>query len=75
MKLFQQMPYMVEHMTLFSKTFARFGVTVHFVDGADLAAIEHAINEKTKAIFTETIGNPSLQIADLEALSQIAHQS
>lgn len=59
---------------LFSKTFKRFGVTVRFVDGGDLDAIESAINEKTKAIYTETIGNPSLQIADIDALSQIAHK-
>ena len=59
--------------TLFSKTFPRFGVTVRFVDGTDLTAVAAAINDKTKAIYTETIGNPSLQIADLEALSQIAH--
>lgn len=58
---------------LFSKTFSRFGVTVRFVDGQDLKAVEGAINHKTKAIYTETIGNPSLQIADLEALSKIAH--
>lgn len=60
--------------SLFSKTFPRFGVNVHFVDGHDIKAVEEAINKKTKAIYTETIGNPSLQIADLEALSQIAHQ-
>lgn len=59
---------------LFAKTFARFGVTVRFVDGNDLTAVENAINEKTKAVYTETIGNPSLQIADLEALSEIAHK-
>lgn len=59
--------------TLFAKTFARFGVTVRFVDGADLTAVENAINEKTKAVYTETIGNPSLQIADIEGLSRIAH--
>ena len=46
---------------------------VRFVDGQDLEAIEGVVNEKTKAIYTETIGNPSLQIADLEGLSLIAH--
>ncbi len=59
--------------TLFTKTFSRFGVNVRFVDGNDLKAVEEAINEKTKAVYTETIGNPSLQIADIEALSEIAH--
>lgn len=59
---------------LFAQTLIRFGVTVRFVDGNDLQAVEAAINEKTKAVYTETIGNPSLQIADIEALSQIAHK-
>ena len=60
---------------LFSKTFKRFGVKVHFVEGSDLDAIAAAVNEKTKAIYTETIGNPSLQIADIKALSKIAHSN
>ncbi|MGG6439771.1 O-acetylhomoserine aminocarboxypropyltransferase/cysteine synthase family protein [Saccharococcus caldoxylosilyticus] len=59
---------------LFANTFQRFGIKVHFVDGHDLDAVEAAINEKTKALFTETIGNPSLQIADLKNLSRIAHK-
>ncbi len=59
--------------TLFTKTFPRFGVRVRFVDGDDLDAVEAAITEKTKAIYTETIGNPSLKIADISALSRIAH--
>lgn len=59
--------------SLFTKTFSRFGLTVRFVDGTDSKAVEAAINDKTRAIYTETIGNPSLQIADFESLSQIAH--
>lgn len=59
--------------TLFTKTFPRFGVRVRFVDGDDLDAVEAAITEKTKAVYTETIGNPSLKIADISALSRIAH--
>ncbi|MBJ4371322.1 O-acetylhomoserine aminocarboxypropyltransferase/cysteine synthase, partial [Salmonella enterica subsp. enterica serovar Kentucky] len=53
---------------LFAETFKRFCVDVHFVDGTDFSAIEGKINEKTKAIFTETIGNPNLEIADLTKL-------
>ncbi|MEK5185210.1 O-acetylhomoserine aminocarboxypropyltransferase/cysteine synthase family protein [Solibacillus sp. FSL W7-1324] len=60
--------------TLFSKTLPRFGVTVRFVEGSDLQEVEAAINDKTRAVFTETIGNPSLQIADIEGLSQVAHR-
>ncbi|MFJ5624175.1 O-acetylhomoserine aminocarboxypropyltransferase/cysteine synthase family protein [Peribacillus loiseleuriae] len=59
---------------LFSETFPRFGITVRFVDGTDFHAVKKAINEKTKAVFTETIGNPGLQIADLKVLSRIAHE-
>ncbi|WP_339194413.1 O-acetylhomoserine aminocarboxypropyltransferase/cysteine synthase family protein [Solibacillus sp. FSL R5-0449] len=60
--------------TLFSKTLPRFGVTVRFVEGSDLQEVEAAINDKTRAVFTETIGNPSLQIADIEGLAQVAHR-
>jgi O-acetylhomoserine (thiol)-lyase len=60
--------------TLFSKTLPRFGVTVRFVDGTNSQEVEAAINEKTRAVFTETIGNPSLQIADIETLAAIAHR-
>ena len=60
--------------TLFSKTLPRFGVTVRFVEGSNLQEVEAAINEKTRAVFTETIGNPSLQIADIEGLAEVAHR-
>lgn len=60
--------------TLFSKTLPRFGVTVRFVDGTNLQEVEAAINGKTRAVFTETIGNPSLQIADIEGLAAVAHR-
>ena len=59
---------------LFSETFKRFGVTVRFVDGTNFSEITNAINANTKAIFTETIGNPGLQIADIEKLGQIADE-
>jgi O-acetylhomoserine (thiol)-lyase len=57
---------------LFSESFNRFGVTVRFVDGTNLSELEAAINQKTKAIFTETIGNPGLQISDIKAISKVA---
>ena len=60
--------------TLFSKTLPRFGVSVRFVEGSNLAEVEAAINENTRAVFTETIGNPSLQIADIEGLAAVAHK-
>jgi len=61
--------------TLFQNTFRKFGIKVTFVKSNDLAAFEKAITPKTKAIYAESIGNPKLDIADLEALSKIAHKN
>ena len=58
---------------LFRHTFARFGIKVHFVPSHDLAAFEKAIGPKTKAVYAESIGNPKLDVADLEGLSKVAH--
>lgn len=52
---------------------ARFGVEVTFVDGTDLAAWEAAIREDTKAVFFESISNPTLEVIDIEAVSKLAH--
>lgn len=59
---------------LFAHTLPRYGITVKFVDGTNHEEIEHAITDKTKAIFGETITNPSLNIFDVEAVATIAHQ-
>ncbi len=59
---------------LFHYTFPKLGINFHFVDGADFAGIEAAINEKTRAIYTETVGNPKLDVIDLEKLADIAHR-
>ena len=61
--------------TLFRYTFKRLGVKVNFVPSGDLNAFEKAITPKTKAIYTESIGNPKLNVTDLEALSKIAHKN
>lgn len=61
--------------SLFADTFSRFGVTVRFVNGKDFAEVEAAINEKTKAVFTETLGNPGLEIAEIDQLAEIAHRN
>jgi len=58
---------------LFHYTFARLGVNVKFVKSNDLDAFKKAITPKTKAIYAESIGNPKLDVADLEGLSRIAH--
>jgi O-acetylhomoserine (thiol)-lyase len=61
--------------TLFNNTFARFGIKVNFVDSNDLSAFEKAITPNTKAIYTESIGNPKLNVADISALADIAHKN
>ncbi len=60
---------------LFHYTFARLGVKVRFVKSNDLDAFEKAITPKTKAIYAESIGNPKLDVADLEGISKIAHKN
>ena len=55
-------------------TFARLGIDVKFVPSNDLGAFEKAIGPKTKAIYAESIGNPKLDVADVEGLSALAHK-
>ncbi|MCA5011755.1 MULTISPECIES: O-acetylhomoserine aminocarboxypropyltransferase/cysteine synthase family protein [unclassified Enterococcus] len=59
---------------LFAHTLPEFGITTTFVDPDELANFEEAIKENTKAIFVETIGNPSTNVADIEAIADIAHK-
>ena len=51
----------------------RFGVEVTFVDGRDLAAWKAAIRPDTKAVFLETISNPTLEVIDIAAVCDLAH--
>lgn len=51
----------------------RFGVEVTFVDGTDLAAWEAAIRPDTKAMFFESISNPTLEVVDIESVCKLAH--
>src|SRR5512135_910544 len=60
--------------TLFHYTFKKFGIKVNFVKSDDLAGFEKAITPKTKAIYCESVGNPKLNVTDLEALAKLAHQ-
>jgi len=59
---------------LFHHTLPKLGIKFHFLDGADYDGIEAAINEHTKAIYTETVGNPKLDVIDIERLAEIAHR-
>ena len=61
--------------TLFHYTFKRLGIKVNFVKSDDLEGFQKAITSKTKAIYTESIGNPKLNVTDIKALANIAHKN
>ncbi len=58
---------------LLAHTLPDYGITTTFVNADDPQNFEQAINEHTKALFLETIGNPNATLADIEAVAQIAH--
>lgn len=60
-------------VNLFTHTFARLGIKVRFVNPENLEELKNAINERTKAVFAETIGNPRCDVLDIEAVGSIAH--
>ncbi len=60
---------------LFHYTLPKIGVNVKFVDGTDPDAFRQAITPKTKAIYSETVGNPALNTLDIEAVAQVAHEA
>jgi O-acetylhomoserine (thiol)-lyase len=59
---------------LFHYTFPRLGIKVRFVDADDFDGLRALINDKTRAIYTETLGNPKLDVVDIERLAGIAHE-
>jgi len=59
--------------TMFDCILPQFGIHVNFVDPREPQNFEKAINEKTRAVFIETIGNPVLEFADIRAIAEIAH--
>ncbi|MDY0404473.1 aminotransferase class I/II-fold pyridoxal phosphate-dependent enzyme [Virgibacillus sp. 179-BFC.A HS] len=59
---------------LFAKTLPKYGITTVFVDGTKPEEIKQAITDKTKAVFAETITNPSLNVFDIERVAAIAHE-
>lgn len=61
--------------TLFSNTLKKFGIKVKFVDSSDPNNFKKAITDKTKAVYAESIGNPKLNVTDLEAVAKIAHDA
>ena len=59
---------------LFHHTLPRLGITVKFVDADDFDGLRKAITDKTRAIYTESIGNPKLDVVDIERFASIAHE-
>ena len=59
---------------LLAHTLPSFGITASFVNIHDLAEVEAAIQENTRAIYIETLGNPNSDIPDIDALAEIAHK-
>ncbi|HEY3627006.1 MAG TPA: homocysteine synthase [Terracidiphilus sp.] len=60
---------------LFHYTLPRLGIHVRFVDADDFDGLRKAVNEKTRAIYTESLGNPKNDVADIEKLAAIAHEN
>ncbi len=59
---------------LLEHTLVHFGITTSFVDAHNLEEIEGAIQENTRAIYLETLGNPNSDIPDIDAVAEIAHR-
>jgi len=60
---------------LFHYTLPKLGIKVKFVDADDFDGLRKLINDKTRAVYTETLGNPKLDVADVEKLAAIAHEN
>ncbi|MEE4376174.1 MAG: aminotransferase class I/II-fold pyridoxal phosphate-dependent enzyme [Candidatus Competibacteraceae bacterium] len=58
---------------LFAHTLPRFGIEVRFADYRDMDALAALIDDKTKAVFCESIGNPAANVVDIGALASVAH--
>jgi O-acetylhomoserine (thiol)-lyase len=59
---------------MFVHTLPRFGITTTLVDPRDPAGFEHAITDKTRLLFAETLGNPGLEVLDIAAVAGVAHK-
>ncbi len=61
--------------SLFRDTMANFGISTRFFDPTDRAAMKAGINEKTRLVFVETIGNPKMDVPDIPAIAMIAKEA
>ena len=59
---------------LLAHTLPQYGINTTFVDAHDLSEVEGAINDDTRAIYLETLGNPNSDIPDIDAIAEIAHR-
>lgn len=62
-------------VSLFVNTLPEMGIKVNFADPADPESFRRAITERTKCIYTEVIGNPKLDVLDIETIADIAHEN
>lgn len=62
-------------ISLFARTISRFGVATTFVDAGDAEAVRAALTSQTRLIFVETITNPKMDVPDLPAIADIAHEA
>jgi len=60
---------------LFTNVFKKYGITARLVESTDFAAVEGAINDKTRFIYLETIGNPKMDVPDLTRMAKIARRN
>ncbi len=59
----------------FDETLTRFGIKTHFYDVDEFEKIQNAINEKTKIIFLESVGNPNMRLPDIKKIASIANKA
>lgn len=62
-------------VSLFENTLARFGIKTKLIDVADTNNFSNAVSDKTKLIFVETISNPRMDVPDIPAIAEIAHEA
>ncbi len=60
---------------MLSLTLPRYGIETTFVDPRDPAAFEAAVQDNTKVVFAETLGNPGIEVLDIEAVADVAHRN
>ncbi len=60
---------------ILTQTLPRFGITTTFVDPRDPAAFEAAITDDTQLVYGETLGNPGIEVMDIEAIADVAHRN